>query len=93
MERVFSINKAAEILNISKETLRRWDNDGKLKSIRNPINNYREYRKEDLLVFENGRMHFGLNNHTHIEPTNKYKSIELYTTPKCQDNFFKNLIP
>jgi len=78
MERVFSIEKAAEILNISKETLRRWDNDGKLKSIRNPINNYREYRKEDLLIFENGQIYFGLNDHIHIEPTNKYKSIELF---------------
>ena len=78
MEQVFSINKAAEILNISKETLRRWDNDGKLKSVRNPINNYREYKKEDLLIFENGQIYFGLNDHTHIEPTNKYKSIELF---------------
>lgn len=78
MKQVFSINKAAEILNISKETLRRWDNDGKLKSVRNPINNYREYKKEDLLIFENGQIYFGLNDHAHIKPTSKYKSIELF---------------
>jgi len=78
MEQVFSINKAAEILNISKETLRRWDNEGKLKSTRNPINNYREYKKEDLLIFENGQMYFGLNEHQQVKPTNKYKSIELF---------------
>lgn len=78
MERVFSIDKASEILNVSKETLRRWDNDGKLKSVRNPINNYREYKKEDLTIFENGQIYFGMKEHTHIEPTNKYKSIELF---------------
>ncbi len=78
MERVFTIDETAEILNISKETLRRWDNDGKLKSIRNPINNYREYKKNDLIIFENGQIYFGLNEHSDIEPTNRYKSIELF---------------
>jgi excisionase family DNA binding protein len=32
----FSITKAAKILNVSTETLRRWDRSGKLKAIRTP---------------------------------------------------------
>lgn len=43
-----NIKEAAKILNVSTETLRRWDNSGKFKSIRNPINNYRVYPEEQL---------------------------------------------
>ena len=43
MKKYLSISQAAEILDISTETLRRWDNSGKFKSSRHPINNYRVY--------------------------------------------------
>jgi DNA (cytosine-5)-methyltransferase 1 len=44
----YSLSEAAEVLGKSKETLRRWDRDGKLNAIREPISNYRVYRKEDI---------------------------------------------
>lgn len=78
MKRIFSLNETAKILSVNKETLRRWDNTGKLKSIRNPINNYREYQKEDLIIFEKGKIHFNSSNHTQIAPTKTYRSIELF---------------
>ncbi len=78
MQRVFSLDETADILCVNKETLRRWDNDGKLKSIRNPINNYREYKKEDLIIFEKGKIHFNINTHAKITPSKSYKSIELF---------------
>lgn len=77
-KRIYSLKETSEILSVSKETLRRWDNDGKLKSIRNPINNYREYKKEDLLFFEQGKILLENNEHIEIEPTKKFKSIELF---------------
>ena len=77
-QQVFSLDETSEILSVSKETLRRWDNQGKLKSIRNPINNYRIYRKEDLLLFEQGKIYFQKNTHTQVLPRRKYKSIELF---------------
>lgn len=77
-QRTFSLNETAEILSVNKETLRRWDNSGKLKSTRNPINNYREYRKEDLIIFENAKIHFSNNSHTDVHPFKTYKSIELF---------------
>ena len=77
-QRIFSLAETAEILNVDKETLRRWDNSGKLKSIRNPINNYREYRKEDLVIFEKGKIYFNDNLHNNIIPQKIYKSIELF---------------
>lgn len=49
MKKYLSISQAAEILNISPETLRRWDNNGKFKSFRHPINNYRVYSQEQVI--------------------------------------------
>lgn len=78
MRRIFSLDETADILLVSKETLRRWDNSGKLSSIRNPINNYREYKLEDLLLFEQGKIYFKKNNHVESKSQKKYRSIELF---------------
>lgn len=42
------IKEAAEILGVSKLTLRNWDKRGKLVTYRHPINNYRIYKTEDI---------------------------------------------
>src|SRR5699024_5127801 len=38
----------AKLLNVSAETLRRWDKAGKFQSIRHPINNYRVYPESSV---------------------------------------------
>ena len=43
-----TIKQASKILGVSSLTLRNWDNNGKLKALRHPMNNYRVYRIEDL---------------------------------------------
>jgi|694.fasta_scaffold103831_1 excisionase family DNA binding protein len=43
-----NINEAAELIGVDKMTLRRWDNAGKLKAYRNPMNKYRLYKREEL---------------------------------------------
>lgn len=43
-----TIKQASKILNVSPLTLRNWDNNGKLKANRHPMNNYRVYKIEDL---------------------------------------------
>lgn len=48
MEELLRVKEAAEYLKISIQTLKRWDNIGKFKALRHPMNNYRQYRKEDL---------------------------------------------
>ncbi len=48
MEKLLTVKQAAELLNVSPETLRRWDNSGKFKSLRHPINNYRAYSEEQI---------------------------------------------
>lgn len=49
MEKYINVSQAAEILNVSPETLRRWDKSGKFKSSRHPINNYRVYSEGQVL--------------------------------------------
>ena len=41
----YSISEVSEILQKNSETLRRWDNSGKLPATREPISNYRIYKK------------------------------------------------
>ena len=38
-----TIRKAAKVLGVSPDTLRRWDKSNKLKANRHPMNNYRIY--------------------------------------------------
>ncbi|WP_299156641.1 DNA (cytosine-5-)-methyltransferase [uncultured Tenacibaculum sp.] len=44
----YSLNEVSEILGKSKETLRRWDRDGKFSAVREPISQYRIYKKEQV---------------------------------------------
>ncbi len=43
-----TVGEAAEFLGVSPWTLRNWDRDGKLRTLRHPKNGYRIYRREDL---------------------------------------------
>jgi len=47
MSKLISINKASELLNVCTKTLRTWDNEGKLKSIKT-IGGHRRYKQEDI---------------------------------------------
>ena len=51
MKEYYSISEVADILGKNPETLRRWDRDGKLTAVREPMSNYRVYRKEQLMLF------------------------------------------
>ena len=50
-KRYLKIQEVAKILWITPLTLRNWDKSGKLKAYRNPINNYRVYKAEDIELF------------------------------------------
>jgi DNA (cytosine-5)-methyltransferase 1 len=75
----FSLSEAAELLGKSKETLRRWDREGKLTAIREPISNYRIYKKEQLSIFSSlftNELEDKTNNS--IEPFFDYRVLELF---------------
>lgn len=46
-----SISEAAKFLEVSPETLRRWDKNGKLKALRKSERGHRFYSKEDIGLF------------------------------------------
>ena len=48
-DKLINIKNAAEILGVSKETLRNWDKSGKLLSVRT-YGNHRRYRLSDILT-------------------------------------------
>jgi DNA (cytosine-5)-methyltransferase 1 len=39
MKDYYSLSEVADLLGKSKETLRRWDNNGKLTAVREPMSN------------------------------------------------------
>ncbi|API86400.1 DNA (cytosine-5-)-methyltransferase [Francisella uliginis] len=80
VEEYYSIAQVADILGVSKETLRRWDNNGKLIPERHHNNNYRVYHRSQIEGFEQGQIFFNdnWNKENKIVPKKKYKLIELF---------------
>jgi len=79
-QKLLALSEVADMLSVSKETLRRWDSSGKLVSVRHPINSYRMYRKSDLKKFE--QLGFLFDEVTkdaanHL-PARDYRSVELF---------------
>ena len=46
-----TIKNAAKMLGITPLTLRNWDKKGTLTAYRNPVNNYRVYRLDQIQLF------------------------------------------
>lgn len=75
-----SLSETSDYIGKSKETLRRWDNEGKLLAVREPISNYRVYRKSDIDTlfadFFDDEIHEEICNY--VESHNEYKVLELF---------------
>jgi DNA (cytosine-5)-methyltransferase 1 len=79
MKDVYTLSEVADMLGVTKETLRRWDKSGKLASVRHPINNYRVYKATDLKQFEKIGFIFDKTVKQVTElPKKKFTSIELF---------------
>ncbi|TSC95239.1 MAG: hypothetical protein CEN87_251 [Parcubacteria group bacterium Licking1014_1] len=50
-ENLITIGEAAKLLGVSIMTLRRWDESGRLSSVRKKLGGNRYYRKEDIDIF------------------------------------------
>jgi DNA-binding transcriptional MerR regulator len=48
-DEVLTIKAAADVLDVSEATLRRWDKAGKLRAKRHPMNGYRLYPRRQVL--------------------------------------------
>ncbi len=79
MKEFYSLAEVADMLSMSKETLRRWDRSGKLIPIRHPINDYRVYPAESLKQFDSiGFLFDDTPKLERPEPMQPYKLIELF---------------
>lgn len=80
MKEYLSLSEASELIGKSKETLRRWDREGKLSAVREPISNYRVYKKEQVESlfgeFLNNDIKETVSNY--VKPEFSYNVIELF---------------
>lgn len=79
MKKFYSLTEVADMLSVSKETLRRWDKNGSLKPVRHPINNYRVYPIAALKKFEQLGFLFSKPKKKQIKPIKKFTAIELFS--------------
>lgn len=80
MSEYLTISETAKLLNKSTKTLRRWDEEGKLSAVREPMSNYRVYRKSEVLKlfsdFVNTDESTIVSNF--VNPNHDYKVLELF---------------
>lgn len=80
MNEYLSLSETADIVGKSKETLRRWDKEGILNAMRDPVSNYRVYKKHDVQLLLGDLFDEVDNNEISnaVEPENQYSVIELF---------------
>lgn len=80
MNDYLTLAETSEIIGKSKETLRRWDNEGILKAFREPVSNYRVYKRADiqLLMGELLDKVEDDNVSNFVKPDSDYSVLELF---------------
>lgn len=78
MKEFYSLTEVADMLSVSKETLRRWDKNGSLNPIRHPVNNYRVYPISTLKKFEQLGFLFDNKLTESVKPLRNYTVVELF---------------
>ncbi len=80
MKDYLTLAETSEIIGKSKETLRRWDNEGILKAIREPVSNYRLYKKSDVQTLLGGLFDEAIEDEVsnYVEPDYEYSVLELF---------------
>ena len=75
----YSLNEVSQILGKSKETLRRWDRDGKFTAVREPISQYRIYKKEQInSLLKQLSIDYEDTVDNFVEPIKEFNVIELF---------------
>lgn len=80
MNEYMTLSETAEYIGKSKETLRRWDKEGKLTAVREPMSNYRLYRKSEIdTLFADFLNEIDLEIiSNYVEPHHEYTVLELF---------------
>lgn len=53
---LLTLKQTSQLLSVSVWTLRKWDNEGKLKAIRFGTGKHRRYKKDDIIELLNNGM-------------------------------------
>jgi DNA (cytosine-5)-methyltransferase 1 len=79
-DKELTIAQVADILGVSKETLRRWETSGKLVPDRGDKNNYRLYSPSQLDIFDEAKSltSSNWNDELEVKPTSDFSVIELF---------------
>ena len=78
MSEYITLSEASELIGKSKETLRRWDREGKLSAVREPMSNYRVYLKNEVLKQFSDFVNTNDTVSNFVEPENEYTVLELF---------------
>lgn len=80
MSDYYSLSETAELVGKSKETLRRWDREGILSAVREPVSNYRVYRKNDVQTLLGSLFDENFDDEISncVEPNHEYGVLELF---------------
>lgn len=78
MKDYLSLAETSDIVGKSKETLRRWDNEGILRAVREPVSNYRVYRKADVKKLMGKLFNEETPVSNYVKPTHDYSVLELF---------------
>ena len=77
MNNYITLSETSKLIGKSKETLRRWDREGKLTAVREPISNYRVYRKKDIQYFM-GELFDSPDESNQVFPIKDFSVLELF---------------
>lgn len=80
MSDYYSLSETSELVGKSKETLRRWDREGILNAVREPVSNYRVYRKQDVQTLLGSLFDENFDDEisNYVEPNHEYSVLELF---------------
>lgn len=80
MSDYYSLAETAQLVGKSKETLRRWDREGILNAVREPVSNYRVYLKKDVQTLLGSLFDANYDDEisNHVEPNHEYSVLELF---------------
>jgi DNA (cytosine-5)-methyltransferase 1 len=81
MNDYITLAEASELIGKSKETLRRWDREGKLSAVREPMSNYRVYRRAQVQTLFSDFLNDGATKDevfNAVTPKHEYKILELF---------------
>jgi DNA (cytosine-5)-methyltransferase 1 len=79
MKEYYTLSEVADLLGKTKETLRNWDRSGKLSAVREPMSNYRVYKRDQLRIFDELSFLFNpTEKGNEMKPEQRYSVLELF---------------